>query len=160
MTPPAAVGRTAFTLGYAGLLPPAAIVGLLLIGKAQAGGHAWSLIDPLLNVIELVYAGVILSFLGGIWWAFAMRRATRQGALAAIGVLPSLAAWPLVLGGLLETTLLPWATVLMGSVVLLTLLVDRHLVSTGEAPQGWMTLRAPLSLGLGLLTIATGLLGR
>ena len=41
---------------------------------------------------------------------------------------------------------------------MLTLPVDRRFVATGEAPVGWMALRVPLSLGLGLLTIAAGVL--
>ena len=46
----------------------------------------------------------------------------------------------------------------LGGAILLTLPVDRHLVATGEAPANWMKLRMPLSLGLGGLTIAAGLL--
>ena len=54
-----------------------------------------------------------------------------------------------------------WCLVATGSVVALTLLVDRSLVASGDAPDGWMRLRAPLSLGLGGLTILAGvLLGR
>jgi hypothetical protein len=33
------------------------------------------------------------------------------------------------------------------------LLVDRTLVRDGIAPPGWMALRVPLSLGLGILTM-------
>ena len=38
------------------------------------------------------------------------------------------------------------------------LLVDRALVRAGIAPPGWMALRVPLSLGLGVLTLAAAAL--
>ena len=40
----------------------------------------------------------------------------------------------------------------------LALLVDRALVRAGIAPPGWMALRVPLSLGLGVLTLAAAAL--
>jgi hypothetical protein len=51
-----------------------------------------------------------------------------------------------------------WALVLMGSAVIMTLLIDRHLVNDRIAPVGWMTLRIPLSVGLGGLTILCGII--
>jgi len=48
--------------------------------------------------------------------------------------------------------------VAMGSAIMLTLPVDRWLVTRGAAPANWMRLRVPLSLGLGALTIAAGAL--
>lgn len=151
MTPPASVGRAAFVLGFAGLLPQVAMVAL--VATDPHGGYG------LPFVAAYAYASLILSFLGGMWWGFAMRRERGQGRLAAIAVLPSLA--PLAIAPL---AFVDWSLtlplILLGAAVMLTLLVDRHLVSTGEAPPNWMRLRAPLSLGLGLLTIAAGLLGR
>ena len=157
MSAPGAVGRTARLLGFAGLLPQAAAVLLIVSGRREAG------------LFALLYAAVILSFLGGVWWGLAMRRTGRQAGLATIAVLPSLVAVALVLAafGSLFLPLGPdadrWARmalIALGSAIMLTLLVDRHLITTGEAPAGWMGLRAPLSLGLGLLTIAAGLLAR
>ena len=155
---PGTVGRTALLLGFAGLLPPIAGVALIALGKRDPTDMAWA---PLLvgYGLVLVYGAVILSFLGGIWWGFAMRRSEGQARLAAIAVLPSLVAVACVLaaaamfqhGG-------PWPMIVLGIAILLTLPVDRHLVATGEAPANWMRLRIPLSLGLGGLTIAAGLL--
>jgi hypothetical protein len=51
-----------------------------------------------------------------------------------------------------------WPLVAIGSVIALTLIVDRHIVAVGHAPTGWMRLRVPLSLGLGGLTIVAGML--
>ncbi|MET0270528.1 MAG: DUF3429 domain-containing protein [Sphingomonas sp.] len=137
-------------LGFAGLLPQLAILAACLV-VPQDGT-----IRIALPFAALVYGGVILSFLGGIWWGFAMRRGQGQGFLAALSVLPSLVA-----AGLMAMSLtldVRWLLVMLGSAILLTLPVDRRLATTGEAPDGWMRLRAPLSLGLGGLTILTGAL--
>ncbi len=145
MTP--RVGWVALALGFAGLLPQVAAAGLVVTG----------LDAPLGQGIALLYGGLILSFLGGIWWGFAMRRDAGQASLAAVAVLPSLAALAIGLGQLF---VLPRgaALVALGAAIFATLLVDRHLVATGEAPDNWMALRVPLSLGLGGLTILAGLL--
>lgn len=151
------VSRAAYLLGFAGLLPQVAAVLLL----ASSAGHAKA--DALAFGFGLsiasVYAAAILSFLGGMWWGFAIKRGSQQGSLAAVAVLPSLAAVALVLAGAIG---LPsrWILVALGVVIILTLPVDRRLAATGDAPDGWMALRVPLSLGLGGLTILAGLLAR
>lgn len=149
MSSPTPVGRTAFLLGYAGLLPQAAAV--LLIAVHPPGAYSLPL------AVAYIYASLILSFLGGIWWGCAMRRTEGQGGLAALAVLPSLA--PLAVLPL-ATRAWSWGLMLLGTAILATLLVDRHLVRTGDAPSNWLRLRAPLSLGLGGLTILAGLLTR
>lgn len=102
------------------------------------------------------YASLILSFLGGMWWSFAMKRVARQASLAALAVVPSLL--PSILLPLAAVTSWTVPLVLLGSTILLTLLVDRRLARSGEAPEGWMSLRVPLSIGLGGLTIVAGIL--
>ena len=52
----------------------------------------------------------------------------------------------------------PWSLVAIGVALMLTLPVDRWLAARGLAPAGWIALRIPLSVGLGLLTIASGVL--
>ena len=156
MTPPPLVGRAAFLLGFAGLLPQMAAV-------AWIATLRWS--SPigagLGAMAALIYGGAILSFLGGIWWGFAMQRQQGQGRLAALAVLPSLfvVALPLLLF-VVPDAMAGSLLIALGSATLLTLLVDRRLVAAGEAPANWMRLRVPLSLGLGALTIAGGLLSR
>ena len=142
------VGRVAFALGIAGLLPQVAATGLI------AAGDAGALYD-LPYVFAFGYASLILSFLGGIWWGLAMRRPVGQGPLVALAVLPSLLPLALVFVAMRSW---PWALGALGVAILLTLVVDRALTRTGEAPAGWMRLRVPLSLGLSVLTIAAGLL--
>ena len=158
MTPPPPVGRTAMLLGFAGLLPQVAGVALIVAGGRDPTDVAWI---PLMigYATVLAYGAIILSFLGGIWWGFAMRREAGQARLAVLSVMPSLMAvgclgWAgsaFGAGG-------AWSAAVLGIAILLTLPVDRHLVNTGEAPSNWMRLRVPLSLGLGTLTIAAGAL--
>lgn len=153
------VGRTARLLGYAGLLPQIGAVGLILIGRRDPTDLAWI---PLLMGygLAMAYGGLILSFLGGIWWGHAMRQGEGQASLAILAVIPSLVALATVALGVGNLPAVPsgWPAVALGSAIMLTLLVDRRLVSTGEAPANWMSLRVPLSLGLGALTIAAGIL--
>jgi hypothetical protein len=139
------LSSTARLLGFAGLLPQLAAVGMMLWEPRAA--------YDLPVVVAYGYASLILSFLGGIWWGFAMRRTERQGSRAVLAVIPSL-----VPVALLPLAMISWGwpLVLLGSAIILTLPVDRHLAMTGEAPAGWMRLRVPLSLGLGSLTILAG----
>lgn len=140
------ISPVARMLGFAGLLPQ--LAALLLV--------ATTLDAALGTLMALAYAVVILSFIGGIWWGFAMRRGPGSEALAVIAVVPTLIGSALVLmriGGLpADLTLIA-----LGCVLLLTLLVDRRLVRDGDAPPGWMGLRVPLSMGLGALTILAGI---
>lgn len=153
MTPPPPVGRTAFLLGVAGLLPQAGAVGRLAMVRSDAPiGAGFG------AIAALIYGGVILSFLGGMWWGFAMRREEGQGRLAVLATLPSLVAAALPASFLVTEQPFTSSLVALGVAILLTLVVDRHLVATGDAPANWMRLRVPLSVGLGGLTIAAGLL--
>ncbi|GEM73780.1 DUF3429 domain-containing protein [Sphingomonas aquatilis] len=142
------VGESAMILGYAGLLPQIAAAATCAFDQTtQTGG-----------MFAFGYAALILSFLGGIWWGFAMCAGVRQGEIACLAVAPSIVAAGLILlsvGGVISLAL---ALVLLGVAVLLTLLVDRRLTAQGITPGGWMALRVPLSLGLGSLSIIIGAL--
>nr|WP_277998603.1 DUF3429 domain-containing protein [Sphingomonas liriopis] len=133
-------------LGYAGLFPQIAAVATCVFAPESDMGPMFA----------FGYATLILSFLGGIWWGFAMRTAN-QGQIASIAVLPSLFGAGLILLSIAHVLPLGWALALMGSAVMLTLLIDRRLVEEHIAPAGWMSLRAPLSIGLGVLTIGCGI---
>lgn len=137
------VGPTAYALGLAGLLPALFATIQLALGRAEAA------------YLALIYAWLILSFLGGIWWGLAMRRDVGQGGLTVLAVVPSLLALTFAVASV-ATVILPWVCVATGVAIVLTLLVDRRLVANGGAPQGWMRLRVPLSVGLGGLTILDG----
>ncbi len=143
---PFRIARGTVLLGFAGLIPQAFAVLLILIGRPFVGIE-----------IALAYGLLILSFLGGIWWGFAVRRTSGQASLAAIAVVPSLVAMAIAI--LVATTpRIGLCLVAIGVSILATLMVDRHLVATGDAPADWLTLRLPLSIGLGTLTIVAGLL--
>jgi len=136
-------------LGLAGLLPQFACVGVLYAGPADWRAAALA--------IAFAYAALILSFLGGTWWGLAAAAPAAQrrrtlGWLWIAAVTPSLVAL---------AAFLPWALgwrwpepslVMLGAALLASLGVDIRLGAL--APRWWMRLRVPLSLGLGLATLA------
>lgn len=142
------VGETAYILGFAGLLPQVAALGVTGFGRDSDLGPLFA----------FGYASLILSFIGGLWWGVAMREPAYQGRTLLAGVIPSLAAAVLILASGAAILPLGWALVLIGSGVMLTLLVDRRMADRGHMPRGWMGLRIVLSLGLGGLTVLTGIL--
>lgn len=133
-------------LGYAGLLPQLLCIAMVAIGhewrySALAGGFA--------------YAAAIFSFLGGVWWGQAVASGRATTGAYVVAVLPSLIAVALFL---------PWtfgwqwpgpALVYLGALILGSPVIDRAL---GFAGPGLLRLRWHLSLGLGGLTIALGVL--
>jgi hypothetical protein len=136
--------RPAFLLGYSGLIPAFAALGVALTAPPEWRELAYR--------AGALYAGLILSFLGGAWWGLSTRApAERAWPLYIVSVLPSLAALALLM------LLTPERLVMLGALIALTLPVDRLLVKSGLAPQNWMRLRMPLSLGLSLATVGLGL---
>ena len=133
-------------LGYAGLLPQILCTALVLAGHewryaALAGGFA--------------YAAAIFSFLGGVWWGQAVESKRATSGAYLVAVLPSLLAVALFL---------PWtfgwewpgpALLYLGALILGSPLIDRAM---GLARPDFLRLRWHLSIGLGTLTIALGLL--
>lgn len=133
-------------LGYAGLLPQ-----LIFLGVALAAPP----IAPAAAILGWAYAGLIFSFLGGVWWGYALLgedAAPRW--LLPVSVMPSLIALasviPIVLG--IAGTVIPLVSV--GSCLLGSSLVDAAVGRAMSLPSGWTRLRRHLSLGLGLITIA------
>ena len=131
-------------LGFAGLLPQLAFVGLQLVRP-----------DPGWSLLAFGYGALILSFLGGVWWGVAASRRAPSAELFVASVVPSLVALALLAAALVGLSL-GWPLVLLGSAIMLTLLVDLWLAARGDVPPDWMRLRVPLSLGLGALTILAG----
>lgn len=142
------VGESPLILGYAGLFPQIAAVATCFFAADSDVGPMFA----------FAYAALILSFLGGIRWGFAMRSGQHQGRIATLAVLPSLFGALLILLSIARILPLGLALVLMGSAVIMTLLIDRRLVDGDIAPAGWMALRVPLSIGLGGLTILCGII--
>ena len=138
-------------LGFAGLLPQAAaVVVLLLAGDADQQTAALGL--------AYAYAALIFSFLGGVWWGLAAATGLKAPKWVWIAsVAPSLLA--------LATSVV-WATgsdpavslVVLSVFIAASVLVDLKLKAAGLTPKGWLALRAPLSIGLGMLTLVAGLI--
>ena len=140
---PRPLSSTALKLGYAGLLPQAFAVFLLLDGSemrwiASAGGFG--------------YAAIIFSFLGGLWWAMAMLNPSAPRWIYAAAIAPSLIAL---------ATFLPWtwgwdwpgpSLMMLAFGLMASPLIDRQIVHHIALPDGWMRLRWHLSLGLGGMT--------
>ena len=140
------VSPTARLLGGAGLLPQ---FGALVVQAQNTGSDVG-------RIAAFGYASLILAFIGGIWWGFAMQRRERQRILVIVAVLPSLV--PLALVPLVVLGSWRWALVALAVALMLTLLVDRQLVERGDPPEGWMRLRLPLSSGLAVLTLIAAVL--
>ena len=134
-------------LGGAGLLPPA----LAIIVRLAAGADA-----PLSGSaikLAILYAMLILSFLGGIWWGAAAAKAPeeKRAAVFALAVTPSLAALLLfALTGPLPLV----ATILLAVLIAASPLADAWLCAMELFPAWWMKLRVTLSLLLAALVLA------
>ncbi len=147
------VPLAATLLGAAGLLPPL----LALFVRLAAGAEPATPLPGMMGALAQIYSALILSFLGGIWWGVAMARVPAERLPQLLG----LAVAPSIVGLLLVGLSLGWpmlASTLLGIVIIATPLVDRTLRQSQLVPPWWMRLRVPLSLALGLLTIALGLL--
>jgi hypothetical protein len=109
--------------------------------------------------LAIIYAALIISFLGGLWWGLAASDPDDAPAwIWVAGVTPSLIAL---------AACVPWAVgaagptaplLILGIALLVAPLVDQRLDSLELVPADWLTLRRRLSLGLGMLTIAAALL--
>ncbi|GAA0737282.1 DUF3429 domain-containing protein [Sphingomonas japonica] len=137
-------------LGFAGLLPQVAAV------VVQAIGEPGTLFTA--QAFAFAYAALIFSFLGGMWWGIAAMADRAPGWLWIAAVAPSLIALaacaPWMTGG-------TWpgpSSALLGIAIVATLWVDRRLAADRLVPPWWIKLRVPLSLGLGGLTLVSGLL--
>jgi len=151
------VGRTARLLGAAGLLPQVAAVTVLAWVQYVGSIRGVRSLAGIALSVAFLYPALILSFLGGMWWTIAMRRTEGQGRLAAVAVLPTLIAFAMF-ASMAVTPRFDRLIMALGVAIMATLLVDGWLEASGEAPVGWLRLRAPLSLGLGALTIVAGVL--
>ena len=141
-----ATPRSARALGYAGLLPQVACL-LAVMGGGPLGWTA--------QALAFGYAGLIFSFLGGVWWGVAIARPEVPRWAFAVAVAPSLLALALWFPWMVGWRWPGPQLILLGACLGGSALVDRAL---WPGPPGWLRLRRSLSLGLGGLTIATGLL--
>ena len=123
-------GTLARRLGHLGLVP--FVLGALLVWVVNDEAH------PYATLALAAYAGVIVSFLGGIHWGIAMRPSAPPASLFVWGVVPSLVAWLAVM--------MPASAGLVVHGVMLGVcyLVDRR-VYPQQGLAHWLTLRFRLS---------------
>ncbi len=145
-------GKTSLTpasrwLGYAGLLPQILCFALVAVDNTYRFSALF---------MGFVYPAVIFSFLGGVWWGQAIAGEKQAGAgVYLIAVVPSLIAAALFVPYLEGWEWPGPAMLYLGAFIALSPMVDRAL---GYAATDFLRLRWHLSLGLGLLTIALGVL--
>lgn len=138
-------------LGLAGLLPQLIFLAMELLGPEE-----W---HHIAEEGALAYAALILSFLGGTWWGIAASApaAERRQALSWVwiaSVIPSLVGFAAFLWLFHGFAIEPALVSLSGGLIV-ALGVDARL--SALAPPWWLQLRVPLSLGLGLATLAIAL---
>jgi hypothetical protein len=135
--PPAAL-----LLGLAGLIPFVGCAALIWTGTPVP-----AIDDPARAI--LAYGALILSFLGGVRWGFALRMtdAGLQARAFLLAIAPAVAAWFLLLGPvLMGLAVLPVMLLLLG-------LADEHLPKVG-APVWYRSLRRMLTAGAVLSCLA------
>lgn len=140
----APIPRSIFAYGLLGLIPFIAPPLLALRSPAHAG---------FLAVVEIAYAALILSFLGGARWGLEVARPVPRVGVITLAMLPTIAALALLLGPLLVP--LSPARQLTGMVILLAV----HLVWDATArglPAWYPRLRGMLTLAaiFGLMVMA------
>jgi len=140
---PPSISRLAQWLGLAGLLPQMAAVLATLV-------EPWRFIAL---AAGFLYAGLILSFTGGLWWGIAASRREAPDWLFGAAVVPSLLAF---------ASGIPWMTggtwpgpslALLGAGLFAAPFVDRTLFRLGLIDATLLRLRERLSYALGALTI-------
>lgn len=141
----------AFVLGFAGLVP---FVACGLAALALPDERAERMMVALIG-----YGAVILSFLGGVHWGFALAdpEARLVRARLALGVLPSLVGWLAVLLPMLLPSDLGLLTLVLGFVATVAAEAQAH--RRGLTPGGYMGLRWLLS-GLVILVLGVVLILR
>lgn len=137
--------RPLIILGLAGVVPQA----ICFLLAMMDGPYRWIGLAA-----GCFYAATILSFLGGMWWMAGSMAGVHRARIYILTVIPSLVSW---------ASLMPWvfgwrwpapSLFALGVLLLLSPLADARISREVVLPRGWLTLRAILACGLGLLTIA------
>lgn len=133
----------AIVLGLAGLLPFVACgLGVMLLG---GDGVRMSLLGL------LAYSAVILAFLGGVHWGFALEGGEGQSERArqarfGLGVVPSLVGWAGLLVAFIGLPTVGLAVQLAGFIAVV--IFEARANRQGLMPPGYMGLRWALSVGV------------
>ncbi len=135
--------RLAFLLGLSGLLPQIMAAAIMLHPPHAAFGQ----------FAAFLYAALIFSFLGGLWWGIAAVNPAAPRWLYLAAVLPTLIAFGAGLLWIARTGSPSQSLMIVGAGLFLAPLVDWQLDRQHLVPKGWLTMRLILSFGLGVLTI-------
>jgi hypothetical protein len=125
------VPPAAFCLGLLGAAP---FVGLAALTLIEGGIGTWA------GLALLAYGAVILSFMGGVHWGWAMAAGEPSLERLGLSVVPSLVGW----GGFLLGGSAGMIVVALGFIGLLWL--DLKAVATGRAAAWYPQLRWPLTV--------------
>lgn len=138
MSAPLPLNPIALRLGNLGLVP--FVLGMLLVWLLLGyndDAHTYATLGL------SIYAGVIVSFLGGIHWGLGFRQSVPSPQPFIWGIVPSLVA--------AVATLMPAyaGLVVHGVMLIVCYLVDRR-TYPGLGAGGWLTMRFRLSMGAAL----------
>jgi hypothetical protein len=136
-----AIPRAALVLGLGGLIPFLAIPLLVLVGQ-QETLPVWLRAHTTVPALVL-YAAVILSFMGGVQWGIAVRSVDEDDLSTwrryGVSVLPALLAWFAVF------TATRTALILLATGFVALLIYDLWMVARDEAPKWYERLRVMLT---------------
>ncbi len=136
-------------LGPAGILPQAICVAMAVFLPEHR---------LLAGIAGGLYAALILSFLGGLWWMEALVRGDRRATPYVVAVLPSLIGWAAWLAPLVGLMGMAGALMVLGIVILISPVADKAIGRLASEMPGWWRLRWVLSIGLGGLTLLLGIM--
>jgi Protein of unknown function (DUF3429) len=135
--------RLAFLLGISGLVPQILAAAITLHPPHAAFGQ----------FAAFLYAALIFSFLGGLWWGIAAVNQAAPRWLYLVSVIPTLIAFGAGLLWIARTGSPAQSLIVVGWGLLLAPLVDWQLSQRALVPKGWLRMRLILSIGLGVLTL-------
>lgn len=135
--------RLASVLGFSGLLPQI----LCVIAAFEESTRYIALSAAFL------YASVIFSFLGGLWWGLAVANQKAPAWIYGAAVVPSLVAVASGIPWMIGSTWPGPSLALLGVAIIASIRVDFQLKVLNIMPDWMFRLRILLSTGLGLTTL-------
>ena len=145
------IPRAALLLGLAGLIPFVWSLATVLSPDLSALGLRWfgpRFIGP---YVGLAYGTVILAFMSGVLWGFAVRAGKNAGLFYTLSVLPALWAFFFVGDGPVHAAL--WLAAGFAGLLGLDWVFGRQ----GLTPPWWMTLRVGLTTAVIACLLGTAL---
>ncbi len=136
---PRSLPPLAVILGAAGIIP------FVILGVASLGGNPQSALTATRGLVG--YGAVILAFLGGVHWGFALEEQSDGRALRqrlGLGVVPSLIGWAAIFGSVIADPALSLAILIAGFIAVVVTEWRAH--RRGLVPGGYMVMRWVVSV--------------